>query len=946
MTLSSLSLAAILSIFLSAEDAAPEAVISEPGSIELSSASRELQESFDWAKKRALSLALPPEGQAGPSIASYWAASESPPSPQEKWPRAPGREYFNLRSACHQSLGACILGLELENFTMFRHFALGSKNNPNKPLWPHWSYDYLAQPTPADGGHLALAASFELGEMIHQQFLWSGGRQWIDDAELAEYQDRLHAGFIGQQDINLNGIADDSRWRGSSGPGDEDKFIEAGDSLGCQYQAQIAYGKILAARGDAGKAAFMAKRAKELRDKFNAEWFNPATLSYIRGFDRQGLWKDDTGRGSLFIALKQISDLGPRHLSQLEALLKAEAAGGLSQLDALYLPELLYQNGLNELAWSRLQSLIASRKHSPEIAFVTISNIVAGMMGVAPDASKQQIATLPRLSQRIPWVEIRRLRVGTNEIRLRHDGLTQSSLSNLSGGPLTWQARFPGLHPSLKVNGKARETWIDKIDGLPVSVVSIRLRAGDSATVECPAASWIPLGSLKITAASGLAAVDALPGIPGSALLLSGQFCPEGIGLRDEGAGASLVYSLNRPHCRFVAVLALDAKPDASAVLRILADGREIHRANLKGSDKPLHLDLPLASPEKISLVFSGPGCTLVLGRPRLHLGKAEEEGADAVAQALRDLPPPPAGARSLSLPALPPGFSLSLHESSKQELIDLEGRITPPEDDALVGLVLKVTRDADGSEALSPWLRMVLPAKAPDTAGLVARKLVHPEPAPGQDRLELPKVPEGFALKMLSSSLPELIALDGTIRPPEEDAVSRLIYEIRNLRDGSSAQTQPVAMRVPSRSHIHLSQLKWSSAKAGYGEVILDRNLFGNPIVLAGRKHLRGFGAHAPSELIYRIERKFSRLQASFGVDDGQRNGGSIQFEIYGDGRLLHKTRILRGTPDNSQRSEEIDLDLADVRELTLKVNDGGDGINSDHAVFGTCRLLYPKKP
>ncbi|HEY9336395.1 MAG TPA: hypothetical protein VIQ79_18300, partial [Kribbella sp.] len=63
-------------------------------------------EAFAWARDRALAWVCTGEG----NLPSYWAGY-------------PSRPMFYSRDVCHQAAGAHLLGLDAENFAMFRHFA-------------------------------------------------------------------------------------------------------------------------------------------------------------------------------------------------------------------------------------------------------------------------------------------------------------------------------------------------------------------------------------------------------------------------------------------------------------------------------------------------------------------------------------------------------------------------------------------------------------------------------------------------------------------------------------------------------------------------------------------------------------------------------------------------------------------------------------------------------
>lgn len=73
-------------------------------------------------------------------------------------------------------------------------------------------------------------------------------------------------------------------------------------------------------------------------------------------------------------------------------------------------------------------------------------------------------------------------------------------------------------------------------------------------------------------------------------------------------------------------------------------------------------------------------------------------------------------------------------------------------------------------------------------------------QPAAGATRLALPQVPAKFALAIKSSSDTDVIALDGTITPPNRATSVELILQVTRLSDQSTALTQTLAVQVPAK--------------------------------------------------------------------------------------------------------------------------------------------------
>jgi len=110
-----------------------------------------------------------------------------------------------------------------------------------------------------------------------------------------------------------------------------------------------------------------------------------------------------------------------------------------------------------------------------------------------------------------------------------------------------------------------------------------------------------------------------------------------------------------------------------------------------------------------------------------------------------------------------------------------------------------------------------------------------------------------------------------------------------------------------------------------------------GNPLRIGGLTFVGGLGSHATSEAVFGLDGGALAFQAAVGVDDEVGERGSARFVVLGDEELLARSPVLRG----GDPPFLIDADLSGVRELVLIVEDGGDGINYDHADWGGARFI-----
>jgi hypothetical protein len=134
-----------------------------------------------------------------------------------------------------------------------------------------------------------------------------------------------------------------------------------------------------------------------------------------------------------------------------------------------YTPEVLYRYDRNDRAYSLLLEIAGPNffgKDAGEVAFAVVGAVATGLMGLAPDASKSTIETLPRLSASLKWAKLVRVPVMRNEITIEHRGTHESSLTNSAGPALKWKVSFPavesGQSAHIAVDGVATPALLER----------------------------------------------------------------------------------------------------------------------------------------------------------------------------------------------------------------------------------------------------------------------------------------------------------------------------------------------------------------------------------------------------------------------------------------------------------------------------------------------------
>jgi len=148
-------------------------------------------------------------------------------------------------------------------------------------------------------------------------------------------------------------------------------------------------------------------------------------------------------------------------------------------------PEVLYKYGLHAEALDMIMLISdpsASRRTYPEVSFSVVGAVATGLMGISP--LETGIATISRVGTASDWVELNHFSHRNSVASLRHDGLSSSTFSVLSGDKLTWRATFQGAFAELAVNGKRLTAeQAEDVQGNSISFVDVEVYPLEQITV-------------------------------------------------------------------------------------------------------------------------------------------------------------------------------------------------------------------------------------------------------------------------------------------------------------------------------------------------------------------------------------------------------------------------------------------------------------------------------
>ncbi|MFC0345997.1 NPCBM/NEW2 domain-containing protein [Epilithonimonas hispanica] len=139
------------------------------------------------------------------------------------------------------------------------------------------------------------------------------------------------------------------------------------------------------------------------------------------------------------------------------------------------------------------------------------------------------------------------------------------------------------------------------------------------------------------------------------------------------------------------------------------------------------------------------------------------------------------------------------------------------------------------------------------------------------------------------------------------------------------------------AQSTVWLDQLDLSVATQGHGKPGINTSVDGKPLTIADKVFKRGFGTHAQSSLLIKLNGKAKSFSAMVGLDDEMKgHEPAAEFEIYGDNKKLWS----RGIMKLGDKAKPVSVSLEGVQQLELVVTDGGNVPYYDHADWADAKF------
>ncbi|MCE5187206.1 MAG: NPCBM/NEW2 domain-containing protein [Planctomycetaceae bacterium] len=127
----------------------------------------------------------------------------------------------------------------------------------------------------------------------------------------------------------------------------------------------------------------------------------------------------------------------------------------------------------------------------------------------------------------------------------------------------------------------------------------------------------------------------------------------------------------------------------------------------------------------------------------------------------------------------------------------------------------------------------------------------------------------------------------------------------------------------------VWLSELDLSRMSCSFGQAQADRSIEQKQLTIASQVFQKGVGTCADSILCVNLNGGSSRFSANVGIDDETGGKGSACFKVYGDGKPLYNSGMVKA----GERAKPVDVSTRGISKLVLAVSSAAGGSEMDHA-------------
>lgn len=448
------------------------------------SSDKVLENSYSWAKKRALGYA-----HDGSDPVGHWYEAA-----------LPQREAFCMRDVSHQSVGAQILGLAKHNKNMFLKFA--ENITESKDWCTYWEINRYNKPAPADYTNDSefwynLNANFDLIQACLKMYNWSGDTDYLNDPIFTNFYDISVNQYIERWMLEPENVMNRPQYmnqpenfsldnnfhtcRGLPSYVENFRGLTMGaDLLAALYAGFDAYATIATLNNEPEKAKVAKEKAAQYRAVLDGKWWDEENERYNTFWTKEHEFF--RGEGVPLILWFNATDKKDRIRASVADILERE--WNVENISSF--PALFYRLGYFDEAYRFLVDLPQmNRAEYPEVSYGVVEGIIGGAMGVVPNADSRSVGSCSRFSEDTQFAEVTNVPVFDGYISVRHENRDVTHFTNNTAGEIVWEAAFIGDYAKVVVDNKEYPTVISQdVFGHTIATCKVAVAANSTLTAQ------------------------------------------------------------------------------------------------------------------------------------------------------------------------------------------------------------------------------------------------------------------------------------------------------------------------------------------------------------------------------------------------------------------------------------------------------------------------------